>query len=166
MPCLLCGDTGWICEDHVRALDDCSCGAAEKPCRCNPEASLPDGFECRRYRKLAALKPLQHSPDVERISGSNDRARARSSRRPCPPACAVIEPTRTAGRRPFRFWPIRHGDLDYLVDLGHSGARPCKDEHPLCIKCVPVRRRRPCEGFVLRPEKYLVRLSFRWPVLP
>ena len=41
--CSVCGDYGWICEDHD--LLACACGGVEKPCRCNPEAWLPDGFE-------------------------------------------------------------------------------------------------------------------------
>ena len=40
--CAACEDYGWICAEH----DDhsCPCGGAEKPCRCNPEAWLPDDF--------------------------------------------------------------------------------------------------------------------------
>ena len=41
--CIVCEDYGWICEDHDQLA--CACGGVEKPCRCNPEAWLPDGFE-------------------------------------------------------------------------------------------------------------------------
>jgi hypothetical protein len=41
MTCGLCGDTGWVCENHPGKPWDgdqaCGCGAAGMPCvRCNP----------------------------------------------------------------------------------------------------------------------------------
>jgi hypothetical protein len=38
-PCWVCGGSGWECERHsLRAMEHDGCGAAGKPCRCNPEA--------------------------------------------------------------------------------------------------------------------------------
>jgi hypothetical protein len=55
MPCLLCDDTGWVCEAHPdqpwQGPHECACGAAGAPCpRCNSATAdkpprLPKRFE-------------------------------------------------------------------------------------------------------------------------
>jgi hypothetical protein len=51
--CAACADHGWVCDEH----DDhcCPCGGAEKPCRCNPEAWLPDDFSAVAPADMRAL---------------------------------------------------------------------------------------------------------------
>ena len=58
--CLVCNAYGWVCASHE--LVACACGGAEKPCRCNPEAWLPEGFEA----KIFAVPPAVNyrEPDV------------------------------------------------------------------------------------------------------
>jgi hypothetical protein len=58
--CSVCGSYGWVCEAHE--LLACPCGGVEKPCRCNPEAWLPDGFEATTPADLPA-------PSVARALG-------------------------------------------------------------------------------------------------
>jgi hypothetical protein len=41
--CAACDDYGWVCTAHDE--HPCACGGAEKPCRCNPDAWLPDDFD-------------------------------------------------------------------------------------------------------------------------
>ena len=58
MDCLLCEDTGWVCENHpdqpFAGPHACRCGGAGMPCpKCNPSNQdkpprLPKGFEPAR----------------------------------------------------------------------------------------------------------------------
>ncbi len=51
MKCLLCEDTGWVCENHPDQPWQGPCGGAGAPCpRCNAATAdepprLPKGFE-------------------------------------------------------------------------------------------------------------------------
>ena len=55
MSCLLCEDSGWVCENHpdqpFTGTHACSCGGAGMPCpKCNPSSEdeaprLPKWFE-------------------------------------------------------------------------------------------------------------------------
>jgi hypothetical protein len=55
MKCVLCADTGWVCENHPRlpwgGRHGCNCGGAGMPCPpCNTvdegaEPRLPEGFK-------------------------------------------------------------------------------------------------------------------------
>jgi hypothetical protein len=63
-----CNGSGWICEDHSElAADACQCGGAAMPCRCNPEASRPEGYESLRNPNAALLRSKQrvYLPDPD-----------------------------------------------------------------------------------------------------
>ena len=58
--CEICEDGGWICEVHPNKTwesggnNDCDCGGAGEPCKCNPRGALPPGF-----RVICSIRPTE-----------------------------------------------------------------------------------------------------------
>jgi hypothetical protein len=87
MKCLLCEDTGWVCENHPdqpwQGRQACDCGGAGAPCpRCNAAAAnepprLPKGFKPDRPEGLSRPKTA-----ILGITGGNSKQATEPTRQP------------------------------------------------------------------------------------
>jgi hypothetical protein len=79
MKCLLCEDTGWVCENHLdqpwEGPHTCSCGGAGMPCaKCNPSS------EDKPPRLPKGSSPTQSSASRLKTTGRNAYIRTMPSK--------------------------------------------------------------------------------------